>query len=209
MAHPFIPAPNTASVELIYQNASEYNENVFHVEKGSPFTLAQLQALRGVVNSWDNATGFNYRHTSATLVRIRTKALDTNTSPTEDYYLPTPRGGAVGGSAVPLNVAFCVKLATGLAGRSYRGRWYLGNLGSAQISDAGHILNLTVVAFPAALNTLIANLAAAGYTFVITSFYNNGAWRTTAVNTPVISAVAVDNAIDSQNRRLPGRGHSI
>ena len=207
MSHPFIPAPNTASVEFIYQNASEYNENVIHVQKGSPFTFAQLQALRGVCDAWDNATGFNYRHVTAQLVRIRTKALDSNTSPIEDYFLPVPRGGAVGGNAVPLNVAFCVKLATGLQGRSYRGRWYLGNLGTPQITDAGHILPLTVANFPPALDLLRTNLAAAGYTQVITSYRNNGSWRTTAVNTPVTAAVAVDNAIDSQRRRLPGRGH--
>jgi hypothetical protein len=207
MSHPFISAPNTASIELIYQNASEYNENVIHVEKGSPYSFANLQAVRAIVDAWDAATGYQFRHTTAQLVRIRSKALDTNTSPLEDYFLPTPRGGAVGGNAVPLNVAFCVKLATGLAGRSYRGRWYLGNLGTPQINDAGHILALTVAAYPPALDALRAALLAGGHTQVITSYRNNGAWRTTAVNTPVTAAVAVDNAIDSQRRRLPGRGH--
>ena len=207
MSHPFIPAPNTASVELIFQNTGEINENVFHVQKGSPFTLAQLQALRAVVDSWDSVTAKGARAAPAVLLRIRTRALDTVSSPTEDYYLPTPRAGTAGGTSASLNVAFCMKLATGLAGRSYRGRWYWGNIYTGNLADAGHVTAGFQTGAVSGVNILIANLAAAGYTMVVTSFYNNGAWRTTAVNTPVLNAVSVDNVIDSQRRRLPGRGH--
>lgn len=209
MPHPFIPAPNCASVELIYTNAGEVNENVFHVRKGSPFSLSDLQTLRGVVNSWDAATAAGGRASAATLTRIRTKALDTNSSPMEDYYLPTPRAGGIGVASTPLNVAFCCKLATGLAGRSYRGRWYWGNIPASFLADAGNLAHASAVGLTGFLNTLISNLNSAGYTMVVVSYYNNGAWRTTAVATPVTNAVAVDESIDSQRRRLRGRGHAL
>jgi hypothetical protein len=207
MSHPFIPVPHGASCELIYSDAGELSENVFHVTKGSNFSLADLQALRTTANAWDAASGANGRASNATLVRIRTKALDSASSPLEDYSLPTPRPGNIGGGSLPLNVAFCVKLATGLAGRSYRGRWYWGHLGAAVLSDAGHMAAASVTGYVGLLTTLIANLASAGYTMCVVSYRTGGAWRTTAVATPIITAVAVDNSLDSQRRRLPGRGH--
>jgi hypothetical protein len=56
---------------------------------------------------------------------------------------------------------------------------------------------------------LKANLASAGFTLCVTSYRTSGAWRTTGVNTPVLNGVAIDTAIDSQRRRLVGRGHSF
>lgn len=205
---PFIPVANTASLEFIYSNAAELNENVIHVQKGSPFSLSDLQALRGVANTWDGAYNCNLRTAGAYLIRIRTKALDNSSSATEDYYLPTPRNGVLGASAATgLNCAFCLKLATGLAGRSFRGRWYAGNLNGSQLFNAGHLYAASVSAFVAGLTALKTALDAAGYTWVITSFMSDGAWRAAGLNTAVTTIVAVDDAVDSQRRRLPGRGH--
>jgi hypothetical protein len=47
----------------------------------------------------------------------------------------------------------------------------------------------------------------ATWKMVVVSYYNNGAWRLTATITPIISFAFADLAIDSQRRRLPGRGH--
>lgn len=206
MVHPSIPVANTASVEFIYQNAGETSENVIHVQKGSPFTLAQLQSLRAVCNTWDSTNNLNMRSTSANLVRIRTKALDTPTSPTEDFFLPTPRAGALGGVPLPLNVAICAKLATGLAGRNNRGRWYVGNMGSAWETDGGHFGTTVQANIVSNLTALLTALTAGGYTWVVTSFYHNG-WRAAGVNQPVTTIVVVDLNWDSMRKRLPGRGH--
>lgn len=209
MAHPFIPAPNTASVECIWTQANEVSENVFHVYKGSPFSLADLQALRGVVDSWDNTSYKALRVNVNSLLRIRTRALDSTSSPTEDYFLPTPRAGTASAPGAALNAAVCIKFATGLTGRSNRGRWFAGGLPNGALSDAGHVAVATVTAYVTSLTLLKTNLAAAGYTLCVTSFYNGGAWRTIAVNNAVTGIVGIDNALDSQRRRLPGRGHSI
>lgn len=206
-SHPFIPVANTASVEFIWQCASEISENVIHVEKGSPFSLSDLQALRGVCDTWDSTTWKSARNVNSVLLRIRTKALDTSSSPVEDYYLPTPRAGVASGSALPLNAAFCLKLSTGLGGRSFRGRWYAGNLATSILADAGHVASASVSGFVSNLTALRTVLATAGYTWVVTSFYTGGAWRSSGLNTPITTVVAVNDALDSQRRRLPGRGH--
>lgn len=207
--HPFIPVVNGASCELIYALAGDVSENVFHVTKGSPFTLANLQALRTAVNNWDAATGSTQRSNQAFLTRIRTKALDTNSSPMEDFTLPSPRAGAQGGFVLPPNVAFCVKLSTGLAGRSFRGRWYWGNLTTNWQADAGHTSVANANALAGFLTTLIANLATAGFTMVVVSYMSGGVWRSTGLATPITTAVSVDTAFDSMRKRLPNRGHAI
>src|SRR5581483_6863883 len=210
MGHGFIPVANTASVELIYSQVVELSENVFHVQKGSPFTLADLQALRAVVDNWDNTSWKARRTNGASLVRIRTKALDTASSPQEDYYLPSPRAGTFSSSvSVALNACICIKLGTGVSGRSQRGRMYVGNLNNGQLSDAGHLATSELANMVGSINGLISALATAGYTMVVTSYRTGGAYRAAGHNTPVISAVGVDNSLDSQRRRLPGRGHAI
>lgn len=206
MSRPFIPAPNCASIELIYSNVGETNENVLHVQKGSPYSLADLSALRALVNTWDLSTWSNWRSSNASLYRIRTKALDTASSPIEDYYLPSPRVGTPGIGQATLSSAYAVKLATGRAGRSYRGRIYVGNLYGGFISDAGHVTTAFSNGVVAALNTLRTTLAGSGHTLVVVSYRADKAWRAVAEVTAITGAVAVDLNLDSQRRRLPGRG---
>jgi|SRR5690348_1304256 len=207
MSRPFIPAPNCASIELIYTNAGSTIENVLKVQKGAPYTLADLQALRGIVDNWDNTSWKTIRPSTTVLNRIRTRALDTNSSPTEDYNLPAPRAGAIAGTPYPPNATWAVKLATGHQGRSFRGRLYFPGLTSAfQGTDANHIALGSANAVLTSLNLLLTQLATGGHTLGVLSYSNNKAFRTTALFTPATSWVAVDLNFDSQRRRLAGRG---
>jgi hypothetical protein len=216
MAHPFIPAPNTAQVELIYTYQGTTFENTFHVQKGAPFTNAQLVTLNSTFNTWDSvgATAWaNYRTDGCFLQQIKSRALDTSSAPVAIYVLPAPRGGGWSGSGqyMPANVAFCLTLQTGLSGRSQRGRIYVGgirgNMCQAYPNGSDAVVSWAN-SLVASVNALITQLTAAGFTLVVTSFYNNGAWRTTASNTPVLNAAYADVHLDSQRRRLLGRGRN-
>jgi hypothetical protein len=204
---PFIPAPNCASVEIFYSYNGVVMENHFNVHKGSPYSGADLVALRGVVDTWDNVTWKGSRINTASVFRYRCKALDTNSSPMDDYYLPTPRPGTIGGAGLPGNVTMCFKIATANAGRSFRGRWYLVGLSTLNLGATGNQYNVgSANAIVSWLNLLQTNLAAAGHTLVVLSYANNKAWRTTAVATPSTGFLIVDYNLDSQRRRLTGRG---
>lgn len=207
MSHGFIPVANTASVELIYTVNGIVAENVLHVQKGSPYSLADLQAVRGIFDTWDNNTWRVDRANSATLNRIRSKALDSTGSPMEDYFLPTPRAGTFNSATLPSNVTWAIKLSTGLTGRSYRGRLYVVGLTAGHQAGTGNTVNTTWAArMVASLNTLLSTLASAGHTLGVVSYRANGAWRTSGVFTAGVSWVAVDYNFDSQRRRLTGRG---
>src|SRR5689334_18615229 len=121
MSTPFIPIPNTAQVELIFSLASDVLENTFHVSSNTPFTSTTIVELRTVFDNYHNSTMRGALCNDVILQRIRTRALDSASSPVEDYHLPTPRAGGVGANALPPNVTLAVKLATAIAGRSYRG----------------------------------------------------------------------------------------
>ena len=209
MSHPFIPAPNTALIEMVYTFGGEIIENTFHVQKGSPFTLAELQALVTVFDNWDStgATKFQgQRPIGCTLIQIKSKGLDSQSAPVWIYTLPIARNGSVNQLPMPGNVTFCITLQTGHAGRSQRGRIFMPGL---WVNIVGNTPNNNVIAastangFVASLNSLITQVAAigTGYALVVTSYYNNGAWRTTASNTVITNAAYADLKIDNQRRR--------
>jgi hypothetical protein len=207
MVHSFIPVPNVARAELMYQMAGSTVENVINVQKASPFSFSDLQALRGVIDTWDSTTWKNSRGPHCVLFRIRTKALDTASSPEEDYYLPSPRAGTLPGAGLPGNVTLAIKLQTALAGRSFRGRWYLTGITTINYgANVNEYDTASANAIVSWLNALRTALATAGYTLGVVSYYHSHAWRTTGVFTPAIGYTIVDYHLDSMRRRLTGRG---
>lgn len=208
MSRPFIPAANCASIELIYSSNNQTVENTFHTHKGSPYSAADLVTLRGLFNTWDSTTWSPLRSQYCVLQRIRTKALDSLGSPMEDYALPTPRPGGVALGSLPNNVTYAIKLATGLTGRSFRGRIYCVGLttGHFNVSNYNEIAAASSNSLVTALNTLLTNLAAGGHTLGVLSYMFNKAWRTNGLFTPATGWTAIDLHFDSQRRRLTGRG---
>lgn len=192
---------------MVYSNNGVVAENVFHVRKGSPYSAADLVALRNLFNTWHQTSWSTYHTAYATLFRIRSKALDTASSPLDDYYLPIPRPGTNSVSGVPGNVTFCIKLSTGLAGRSYRGRLYWIGMGINQFGASLNQINpATATALVTSLNNFVATLAAAGHTLGVASYRADKAWRAVGVFTPALNWVAVNYDLDSMRRRLTGRG---
>lgn len=206
-SRPFIPAPNCSQIELIFQAGTYYMENVLHTRKGSPFTLEDLQAQRAVILAWESATGKGPRSNTGSLVRVKSKALDTAIAPVDDYLLPSPIVGSTGGALLTLATTFAVKLTTDYTGRSARGRVYIAGLGANALADGyGNVTSTFANLAAAAYNTLKTNLAAAGYTFIVLSYRTNKAWRSEAQPYDVVNATYTDVHVDVQRRRMPGRG---
>lgn len=110
-------------------------------------------------------------------------------------------GGMAGGGSGPCepgNVAFCVSLRTAFAGRRFRGRKYFSGIPtSMQVENT--VDNAFGDAMVAAVQDLISNLATNGTPLAIIS-------NTGLAVTDVVAAIATDYYIDSQRRRLTGRG---
>lgn len=114
-------------------------------------------------------------------------------------------GGAAGTNSMPGNATFCLSLRTAFVGRTRRGRMY--TIGMDETQQGGGVVT------PAYRNNWILllaqlNLAAAAvnWEWVVASFYSGGAPRPTGLVSPITSVIAVDDFVDSQRRRLQGRG---
>lgn len=209
MSRPFIPAPNTASFELIFAYYGTVVENVYFVQKASPFSAADLIAVRNIFDAWDTGANKMPRSQNCSLTRIRSKALDSADSPIDEYTLPTPRAGGLSGYDMPGSVTVAVKFATGLAGRSQRGRKYLVGMNSSWIT--GNTITTSIAAqIVTCYNDLKSRLAAGTPStyLVVASFRADKQWRTVASTHPVTGFVVSDLNADSQRRRLLGRGRT-
>lgn len=207
---PFIPAVDTARVCVNQTLHGQNICNVLHFFKAGGYSEADLTALaNAVITAWNDnmapAMSTDIQFTSVT-------ARDMSAVDAEAVEVPFPAlsGGDIVNVASPGNVAIVVSWKTGFAGRSRRGRTYLSGVSEDGIT--GNEINADRLASIRGLVTdFIADMTAAGFQLAIASYFSgvdgNGdpIPRATALVTPVLTAI-VDKWLDSQRRRLQGRG---
>jgi len=201
---PFVPIPNTALVELRMTQGEQLIENTFHVEKEGILTVSDLQDIGATFVDWFD----NHRNLvigTVTLREVAVRDLTTASSLGIIYATGLPLVGLLAGSAMPNSTTIAVKWGTGLSGRSFRGRTYHIGLAESQVSN-NSIETATVTGLLASYNLLLTSINGSGYTMVVASRVANGVPRTTGGTTPILSASFADITVDSQRRRLPGRG---
>lgn len=118
-----------------------------------------------------------------------------------------PALGGVASEAAPNNVCIAVSFRTGVAGRSFRGRNYISGIPNSTINI--NVLSGTFgVDITDAYNLLLVGGGAlpANWVWVVTSYFTGGAPRAVGLTTPIMQAILTDTVVDSQRRRLPGRG---
>lgn len=201
----FVPVPLTASVELIYEVMGQRCENVFHAKAGIAWSESSLTDLAETFKDWFIADGKGIMSSNTALSKIVCKDLASKSGPAIEYQTGLPISGTISNiQACPLNVTAAVSFGTALRGRSYRGRVFQIGLNVGQIAD-----NALNSQYRAELISVYASLVSAvstgGWDLAVVSRYTNKAPRSTGVATPITS-VSVENALDSQRRRLATRG---
>jgi len=125
---------------------------------------------------------------------------------------PIGEFGGKGGPPLPSNVSLSISFRTALRGRSFRGRNYVVGLAVDDQLDQNSIKPTVMSAWVDAYTELIALASGAGATWIVASRFSgvdgdgHPVPRAAGVTTPITNVVATDNTIDSQRRRLPGRG---
>lgn len=202
---PFQPVPNTALIEWVYMVAGQIVENTYHMRSDVPFTAPELVTAAPDLYNWWGAELAPTISFDVTLLRVELKALDSDTAP---FYVYTPGALAVGGAGVAAaanNVAFCIKHTTALSGRSGRGRWYLVGIPSTLVVNSAISLAQAAL-YTSAFPELDAVIATLGHLPVVVSRRTNNALRPTGITNEVTGHSFTDAVVDSQRRRLPGRG---
>lgn len=204
---PFVPVPNTAQVNVRGTYLGEQVENTLYVRSNTAWSAATLQGLTDTIAAWVEGPYRAVLSTAWTYREVYAVDLASASGPTATT---TPLGAVAGakvGDPLPGNVSLCVSFRTGARGRSFRGRNYISGLVEPEVS--GNSINL---AFAEQVVLVYQQLLIPdeylqiGWTWVVVSRRANNAWRTTGVATPVTQVLIVDNFVDSQRRRLPGRG---
>lgn len=200
----FVEFENTALVELVMTQHGEIVENTLYFRGSSPWDNIELEALCEEVYNWWAGAMAPLISDTVTLTEVRGRDMSTQFG-VVGYFVPTALNvGEVTSPALPNNVTVSIGFKSQFAGRRARGRNYFVGLTEGQVTGnaviAGSMSNILAAYF--ALNgEVTANSAA----HVIAS-------RAAPTGTPpqgdtyyVINYTS-DGLVDSQRRRLAGRG---
>lgn len=201
---PFVPIPNTCRVELRFTQNSQLLANVFHVQSEGAWNVTDMQNLGAAFVEWYDSFRTVVCN-QVTLREIDIRDLTTASGLGILYNTGLPLLGTLASPAMPNNVSVAIKWGTGLTGRSFRGRTYHIGLTEGQVVNS-EVDSAFAAPILSGYNALPPIIATAGFTMVVASRYTNNAPRVVGVTTPVLNASYADTVIDSQRRRLPGRG---
>ena len=202
----FTPAPNVYRTEVRYLLHGQRIENTLNLRSLTGIPATDPNILGQIVFDWAEAEVLPLLSIDVTLQEVYMTDLSSMTAPT--YTIPpagAPPAGGNGVPALPGNVALCVSFRTAGRGRTMRGRNFVGG-----ISDNVVVGNQASAGFAASLalayETLQTTLVGAGFAVGVLSTRENNLPRAEGLWTQVTDFVVTDLNVDSQRRRLTGRG---
>jgi len=163
-----------------------------------------MNSIGGIFASWENTSAKPIRSTNTAWTSAVITSQEFEAAPGIEYTTGAPIVGTDGGGAMPGNVTVAVRWITALRGRSYRGRTF--HIGLTRTACSQDILLPTNAGFlKSCYDALIAALAAESFQLVVASYRHENAPRATGLASPIVTSV-VEGTLDSQRRRLSGRG---
>jgi len=201
----FIPVPQTARFELIVDWNQQRMENVYHVHRPSTsWDATSLTSMAAILKAWWDASLKGQVSNAANLVEIIATDFTTPNSARVEYTTGLPIAGTNAGAALPANVTAAISWRTAFRGRSFRGRtFHVGFTGTMIVGSA--VAGASQTALQTAYNALMVAVNSADTQLVVVSRFAASLPRIAGISTP-ITAVTVDGNVDSQRRRLIGRG---
>jgi len=202
---PFQPVEATARVELVQSLSGQNIQNVLYFRQATDYDSTDLATLSAfVLDWWANELSDNLSN-QLSLINVTATALHDQAGPQFINTTGLPVTGQVSGDAVPNNCALCVSFRTALIGRAFRGRNFIPGIPEAFVALS--VVEATPSAAMVADYALLMTTAPAGMTWVVVTRTVNGVLQSpVGLTNPVQSVQLVDRVIDSQRRRLPGRG---
>lgn len=203
----FIPIPDTVEININQTLHGEQVQNTLYAYREAGWDAATAEELAGEMIVWVGDSLYPLLSSNIFLTEVAVRDLTTASGIIFNATPTTPVTGGLGGPALPGNVAVVASFRTGFAGRSYRGRNYVAGWVEADVT--GNAISPTVAdALAAAYEVLMSPTGPMGVTeslWVVASRYANNAPRAEGIAT-LIRSVLVDQFVDSQRRRLAGRG---
>lgn len=202
---PFTPCPGCASATITYIVDQQRCQNVLHFTfNDGAIDLPALTTLRDGLSSWLVDTWMPVVSNLTSLWGVTVKSLEVENG----FQLTQNFGSVVGGQAGlmdPNNVTIALRFNTVLGGRSGRGRAYLVGIPQGEVV-ANHIDTDWLVSVLDAWSPALNDAIGPNWLHGVLSLQNLGVPRTEGICAAVIDYGFSDNVVDSQRRRLPGRG---
>ena len=202
----FIPAARTARAEMTYTEFGQKLQNVFYFQKDTDWTFNDVSDLAAQLNSSWALHLDGMMSDQVNLFAVKVVNLGADDGVGTELFPTLPNAGTRLSPGLPTGTTVAVKFSSLYTGRSRRGRCY--HIGLTEDMVTGNSLTTTMVGL---MQTAYQNFfddvtgGSVPCTHVIASFCGSGVWRSSALITPV-SFYGVDADIDSQRRRLSGRG---
>jgi hypothetical protein len=201
----FVPFENTIKLEGIYTLDGQRCENVHYYIVDETPNVDTAEDLCVSYVAWWNTIRKGHSPTALSLVLVRATIMENEFDPGIEYSTGLPVTGTQNTNPLPNNCTIAVKWTTGFRGRSFRGRTYALGL-TEEVCTLSHLNSGDLAVWTTDYGELIALDTDVGPGIMgIASKFSGGVERTTGVITPVTN-VFIDGTIDSQRRRLPGRG---
>jgi len=198
----FQSVPNAAEIVIQYLSNSVTAHNVLHATKVGGYNLTDLTALAVAVDASITADWLPLQTLDCSYESTTVRGLEF----INDEEVSVVTGAAVGGDlseALPGNVTFSVKKASGLTGRNARGRVYWIGLPSNQLKTNENQLGVTeAAAIVDAIDAMRVAISATDWTSAIVSRFLDGVKRPTGAVFAWTDSVAVDTDVDSMRNRL-------
>jgi len=203
---PFVPVADTVLAEMRMLLYGQKVENTLGFRLIGGSGIPEATELANALIVWWTTFYSVPLSVDLSLREVTITDLATATGYSYTQAAPTPNPtGDVNAPGLPGSVAACVSFRTNNRGRSFRGRNYVPGICEASV-QGNTIDNTAVTGIVAAYNQLVGGGIASPWEFVVISRFANNAPRAAGVATPVSAVVMVDNNVDSQRRRLTGRG---
>jgi len=200
----FIPVPSGIQLCFNFEATGQHWQFCFTLKKSAgSVTTTDLSNVTGIASDWWTSDFKAFMTANNTLSNITATDISSQGGP-QDVLTISEVGTATGGS-LPLNVAIVASLRTAKRGRSYRGRAYISGLPLTSTNNINQLDATKITTLLGDLATLQNDLDAAGYDIVVASKQHNGVTTNPAETNEVIDIV-MDANLDSQRRRLTGRG---
>lgn len=202
----FVEVPDVVMAEIRSEYLGQRVENTLYFYRPGGISTSDMDDLAVFLADWWTTGPRAYLGAQMFLREVYLTNLTTATSPTYSYTVTGDPGGPAVGEPTPGSVALCVSFRTSARGRSSRGRNYICGLTEAQV-NGNFILQTVVDDIVDAYNTLVGGTGPDNLWFwVVVSRFSGGEPRAIGEFRQITNAVAVNNAVDSQRRRLAGRG---
>jgi len=201
----FLPTPDCAKVVLVYSMHGQEYVNTLWFRNTSAWGTAEMEDLADKVRYWWATEMLDHDPDDLELVDIVVYDMTAIDGPVIHVTTDLPVAGTIVADPMAANAAAVISFRTAGRGRSARGRIYVGPLAETMSDDGLHLNTSYHTTLVAAADTIPAIGEGISWTHVVVSFQLNNVVREEGFAQAVTSYL-VDTSLDSQRRRLAGRG---